>query len=68
MYPWVVTELQHIEVPAFHAAPNAVYPGDEGALILHIQHGSHHVLIAMVLEIQSRGQSKPNHTPEKQAA
>lgn len=47
----VITELQHVEVAPLYAAPDAVNAGDVGAIPLHCKQGSHHVLVAVMLEV-----------------
>lgn len=47
----VITELQHIEVAPLDTAPDAVNARDVGAFALHCKQGSHHVLVAVMLEV-----------------
>lgn len=47
----VITELQHIEVSSLYASPDAVNACDVGAFALHCKQSSHHVLIAVMLEL-----------------
>lgn len=47
----IVAELQHIEVAALDAAPNAVQPGNVWAGTLHIKQGLHQLLIAVMEEV-----------------
>lgn len=48
MDPWVVTELQHVEVPPLHAAPDVVEPRDVRALVVHPVQCPHEVIVAVV--------------------
>lgn len=48
MDPRVVAKLQHVEVPALHAAPDVVEPRDVWALVVHLVQRSHEVVVAMV--------------------
>ena len=59
----VITELQHVEVSPLHAAPDAVYAGDVGALALHCKQSSHHVLVPVMLELRARHQEP--HQPQQ---
>lgn len=60
----VVTELQHIEVAPLHAAPDAVDPGDVGAFALHGKQGSHHLFVAVMLELRGAHQG-PRQTQQE---
>lgn len=48
----VITELQYIKVSTLHATSNAVDASDVGTLALDCKKSSHHLLIAMVLEVR----------------
>lgn len=62
---WVITELQHVEVAPLHAAPDAVYASDVGALALHGEHRPHHVLVAVMLEV--RATRREPHQPQQES-
>lgn len=64
--PWVVTELQHIEVAPLHAFPDAVDVSDVGAFALHCKQGSHHVLVSVMLEVGA--QRREPHQPQQESA
>lgn len=61
MNAWVVTELQHIEMPSLRAAPDAVDTRDVGALALHCKQGTDHVLVAVMLEVCAPHQDPHQH-------
>lgn len=72
MDAWVITDLQHVKVAPFYAAPDAVKACDVGAFALHCKQGSHHVLIAVMLKLWAPHQqphqpqlerSKPGKSP-----
>lgn len=65
MDPWVVTELQHIEVAALHTAPDAINASDVGAFALHCKKDSDHVLISVMLKVRAR-RWKP-HYPQQES-
>lgn len=48
MDPRVVAELQHVEVPSLHAAPDVVEPRDVRALVVHLVQRPHEVVVAVV--------------------
>lgn len=62
----VITELQHVEVAPLHAAPDAVNARDVGAFALHCKQGSHHVLVAVMLEVWAAHQEP--HQPRQESS
>lgn len=66
MDAWVISELQHVEVAPLHAAPDAVDACDVGALALHGEHRSHHVLVAVMLELGAAHQEP--HQPQQESS
>ncbi len=62
----VIAELQHVEVAPLHAAPDAVNARDVGAFALHCKEGSHHVLVAVMLEVWAAHQQP--HQPRQESS
>ncbi|TNN28646.1 hypothetical protein EYF80_061206 [Liparis tanakae] len=62
----VIAQLQHVEVAPLHAAPDAVDARDVGAFALHREQRSHHVLVAVMLEV--RPAHREPHQPQQEGS
>lgn len=59
MDAWIIAELQDVKVASLHTATNAVDAGDVGTTALDGEQSAYHLLISMVLEINSPSHWSP---------